>query len=668
MLRFLPLSLRYIARRKMRTVFTVLAILFGVMVMFGTWTAMPAIYEAKILSMERTSAAGHNAESDTSLNLSVALMNSFGAISLFVGGFLIFNTYRAVLAERQRDLALLRIVGAESHHISQLILIEALFHGVAGSLLGLLSGWGFAIWLIRFIYNTGILPYVDVPTLTMPRPDALLAASALGIGTAIASAYIPARRARLLSPLAGLRPPTLDMERRSTRVGWAAGFISLVVSIIMLTIGSFTATLAGFFVLLGVTFIMPGMILLVIPCLLPRLRRFFPRSADMACSNIMRQPGRTAVTANSLMVAFAVFIASVVMVDSMYEYLMRLFTFHLASDYLVVDERNLLTMITSNMDAQKVLDREMVAGIRALPEVESLMGVRVGEASYQSTLFMMIGIDPLRAETLRPTDFAAQTSSTEEVLRMLQDEQTMFVTLEVARDLGVELGDRIPLTATSGTIHDYRVVGIVADMTVGTGKLGAVISQDNLRDDFGIQDDLVLYLNLVPGADAASVRQLVQEHATMIDVATFRNMGISGVTDFTKSVYIFAGIVIIPALLGLINTLVISVHERTREIGIMRAIGSEQELILRIVLVETLFLCILGGMMGIIAGLICGRSLIALFSPTTLMTSLGTMQFQFPAAGILITLIFGPAIALLTSLSPARRAARLSIVDALRFE
>jgi putative ABC transport system permease protein len=347
--------------------------------------------------------------------------------------------------------------------------------------------------------------------------------------------------------------------------------------------------------------------------------------------------------------------------------MVRLFTFHLVSDYLVMDQSNLLTMVTSNMDHRKVLDPQMVRDISASPVVTAVTGVSVGDTSYQDQSFMLVGIDP-SGVALRPLDFATHVGTLDEALRILQRERAVFVTLEVARNYGVQLNDTLPLTTAAGTTQDYRVAGVVADMTVGTGKLGLVLSQDHLREDFGVQDDLVLHLNLAAGADPASVRQMLQGNAILVDVAPFRQMGISGVTDFTKSVYLLAGMVIVPALLGLINTLIISIHERTREIGIMRAIGGGQRLILRMVLVETLLLSIVGGVVGIMAGLICGASLVAVFSPTTLVTSLGTMRFQFPAVGIIIALVCGPMIALLTSLSPARRAARLSIVDSLRIE
>ncbi|MCL4248664.1 MAG: ABC transporter permease [Anaerolineae bacterium] len=667
LLRFLPLALRYMARRKLRTVFTVVAILLGIMVMFGTSTAMPVIRDARVLSVARTLSAGQNPESDTALDLSTGLMNSFGMISLFVGGFLIFNTYRAVLAERQRDFALLRIVGATRQHIGQIILVEALFQGLVGSLLGLVCGWVFAGWLIRFIYDTGILPNVDVPALTLPRLDALLIAVGLGIGMALLAAYLPARRAGRLSPLAALRPIPPDMEQRSTRLGWIVGSACLFAAAVTLIIGSQVATLAGFLALLGAALMMPGLIGLAVPRLRSLLRKRFPRSVNIASGNIMRQPGRSGVTANSLMVAFAVFVASAAMVDSWYEYTVRLFTFHLASDYLVLDQSNMLTMVTSNMDSRRVLDPQMVADISASPAVAAVTTVSVGETTYQGQSFMLVGIDP--SETaLRPLDFAAHVGTLDEALEILQRERAVFVTLEVARDYGVQLNDTLPLTTAAGTIQDYRVAGMVADMTVGTGKMGLLLSREHLQADFAVQDALVLYLNLTADADPASVRQLLRGNAILVGVAPFRQMGISGVTDFTKSLYIFAGVVIVPALLGLINTLIISIHERTRELGIMRVIGSDRRLILQMVLVETLLLCIVGGGVGIIAGLISGASLVAIFSPTTLVTSLGSMQFQFPAAAIVIALVCGPAIALLTSLSPARRAARLSIVDSLRFE
>lgn len=457
------------------------------------------------------------------------------------------------------------------------------------------------------------------------------------------------------------------MERRSTRLSWIAGSACLFAAAVTLIIGSQVATLAGFFALLGTALMMPGLIGLAVPLLRSLLRHWFPRSADIASGNIMRQPGRSAVTANSLMVAFAVFVASAAMVDSWYDYTVRLFTFHLASDYLVMDQSNMLTMVTSNMDSRRVLDPQMVADISASPAVAAVTGVSVGETTYQGQSFMLVGIDP--SETaLRPLDFAVLVGTLDEALEILQSERSVFVTLEVTRDYGIQLNDTLPLTTSTGTIQDYRVAGMVANMMVGTGKMGLLLSREHIRADFGVQNDLVLYLNLAADADPASVHQLLRGNAILVGVAPFRQMGISGVTDFTKSLYIFAGVVIVPALLGLINTVIISIHERTRELGIMRAIGSERRLVLRMVLVETLLLSIVGGVVGIVAGLISGASLVAIFSPTTLVTSLGSMQFQFPAAAIVIALVCGPAIALLTSLSPARRAAHLNIVDSLRFE
>ncbi|MCC6976056.1 MAG: FtsX-like permease family protein [Anaerolineae bacterium] len=668
MRRFFNLALKYMARRKLRTTFTVLAILFGVMVMFGTWTAMPALRDAKLLSAAQTTYSADNTSSDNSLDLAVALMNSFGMISLFVGGFLIFNTYRAVLAERQHDLALLRMIGAARHHIAQLILTEALLQGVVGTCLGLISGWIFAGWLMRFIYDTGIFPNIDLPAMSVPRLDALLPATALGIGTVLVSAYFPARRATTVSPLTALRPTSPQVDRRSARVGLVAGIVCVILGGLALVFGSLMVPLAGLFVLTGAVLMMPSAIALVLPRLLPRMRHLFPRTADIAYGNIMRQRGRAAVTANSLMVGFAVFIASVTMVDAMYAYMIRLFTFHMVADYLIIDRDNMLTMITSNMDGQKVLNRQMVAKIRALTEVKSMMGVRVGATTYQGKSLMLVGIDPTRSAVLRPNDFAAQSVSTERVLQILQEQRAVFVTLQVAKDFGLKLNDTLLLTTITGSTQFYTVVGIVADITVGTGKLGLILSHEHLREDFGIRDDLFLYLNLQSGSNLDSLQQLLRGNAMLVDVKSFRQMGISGVTDFTKSVYILAAIVIIPALLGLINTLTISVFERTREIGIMRAIGSGQGYVQRIVLVETLFLSVLGAVVGIAVGLVCGASLVAMFAPATLTPMTGIMQFQFPGSGILIALIVGPTIALLTSLIPARRAAHLNIVESLRFE
>lgn len=660
---FFQLSLGYMAKRKVRTALTTLAILFGVSVIFGTWTSLPSLRVALEENIARSTTVNTTIQ-DVERDLLVAstIMNGFGSIALFVGAFLIFNTFRTVVVERQQDLAMLRAVGAERGQIMRLILIEALLQGVIGSLLGLGLGWCFAVWVVQWSYELGVIGE-SVPPPPILDPGAMLFATSLGIAVTLLAAYLPARRAAAVSPLAALRPTTPEEEQRSVRWNVITGLGCMIPASVMLLLGE--KSTAPIFILLGAVLIAPAVLTLSLPLIVPLMRRVFPHATDIAYGNLLRQRGRAAVTLNTLMIGFAIFIACSALVVSMQDFFVRYFTFSFASDYLIVDRANATRLAVGTYDSEQTIDPEMVERLRALPEVQMLTGVRTSTTMYQDTLIRFVGIEPQAAPQLRPLDL--DQGEVESVLRALEDGRNLVISPRFAADFGLAVGDTITLETLLEGAQVYTVVGVANDILIGIGNYGATLSQTTLARDYGVQGDFVLYVKMQPDANADALRAVMDRGMLLIDVIAFRQEGVDAGTAAMGFYYVLAVMVIFPSLLGLINTLTISVLERTREFGMLRAIGGERGHVQRIVLVETLLLSVLGVLIGVGVGLALSLSLIAMWE-TRAGATVGGLHLVFPFSSIVSAVIVGTGVVLLTSLTPARRAARLNIVDALRYE
>jgi len=276
----------------------------------------------------------------------------------------------------------------------------------------------------------------------------------------------------------------------------------------------------------------------------------------------------------------------------------------------------------------------------------------------------MLGFDPVTYPKVGGGGF---DHGDESAYAELANGRNAIVSGIMATGMGLKIGDTVAVQTPEGE-RDYRIVGVGADY-LGVKLSTLYTSRQNMAADFGNPDDLVLFANLEQGADAAATRASIQEllqgypQLTLNWGADWRVMELKILEQLFSVLSLIMAALIIPSLLGLINTLAINMLERTREIGVLRAIGATRGQIRRLVVAESLLLVMTGTAMGLLAGIALGYALVGVIGSTVYSTA-----FYFPWAGILFAVAIALIMALLASVLPAWQAARVKIVQALQYE
>jgi putative ABC transport system permease protein len=610
---------------------------------------------------------------DTVMAVGTNAMNVFAAMALFVGGFLIFNTFRTAEIERQHDLSVLRAIGAERGQITRLMLTESLIQGIIGTALGLVAGYLFAQALLYWSVDNGL-----TSTIGNQSPNAyelklnielLLFATVAGLGTTLIAGYFPAYRTGRVSPLAALRPMLESQKEKAARMGMMLGIGCILVAILLLLGGDQTVSLGGLMMLLGAALLAPTLIVPAMRLFRPVALRFFPQAGEIACGNILRQPGRSSVTVNTLMVGFAVFIASATLVASMQDYFVRMFTGAFVSDMIISPADNMLLIGSGEINPSSIVAPQLVAQLREHAAVESLTGVQLGTTAVEGEPFTLVGIEPEHAAELRPIYFREGEGEFENAIQALSTERAIVVSRITARELNLTLGDTLELnTPLSGT-QTYTVAGIADDLYILPQAHGALLSQTNLAQDFGSVGDITVYIKLNEGATMDDLAPLLVDYPQLVllDTVQFQEDAIKGGTDVAGFFYVLALIVVVPSLMGLVNTLTINVMERKREFGMVRAVGGDQGQVQRIVIAEALILGTLSAIVGIVVGLALSFGFVSVWKDIGGGMN-GGLYVIFPTAGLITAFVGGFILTLLSSALPARHAARLDIIRALRYE
>ncbi|MGC8874983.1 MAG: ABC transporter permease, partial [Chloroflexia bacterium] len=372
-----------------------------------------------------------------------------------------------------------------------------------------------------------------------------------------------------------------------------------------------------------------------------------------------RQPNRAAVTASAIMIGLAMTVALAGMISSLYDGFMGYLDRSLRADLLVMPSS--LVLSGGNVGAGP----ELVASLRAVLGVSGVTTLRLGSAAVDGGMIQVIGVDPETYPRLSGLVFSS--GDPEEAYRALARERALIVNGITAAQYRVRVGSVLTLQ-TPERKRDYRVVGIGSDYL--NAKLATVyVSQANLERDFHQTADLLLMVDVAEGADRQAVQARVEEVVrrypafTLLEWGAFRE---SQSQAFRRSLSILWVIIVmfaLPSFLAMVNTLTINVMERTREIGVLRAVGSTRRQVRRMILMESLLLGALGTAFGILAGLWLSYVLI-----TGINVSGFSMPYYFPYLGVLVAVAVGPLLGVVAAVLPARRAARLDIVSALRYE
>ncbi len=594
------------------------------------------------------------------MQLAQVALNAFGVLVLAMGGFVILNTFRTVVAERRHDIGVLRAVGASRRTIIGIILAESLLQGVIGTAAGLALGWAMAIGMTTLmapLYQQFLNFGLGRPVFTLP---VLIFAVAMGVGLTVLSALLPAIGASRVTPLEAMRPSVVGAAQRVAGRGVKIGAVMIGVALITLVTGNARLAASGaMLALIGLVLIAPALVRPAAAMFGRALAMLFAREGHIAQGNMARQPGRAAITASAVMIGMALIIAVAGMTSSIEHAFLGYLDKSLGADFLLMPPSLLLG--GGNVGAAPQLAR----AIRELPDVDEVTSLRLANSSVNGTTVQIVGIDPATYPHVAGLEFTSGDEA--QAYAELGADRAIIVNGIFASRGNIAVGDTVLLKTAEGD-RVYRVAGIGLDYLNSKAATGYV-SQANLAADFHESNDLFIMANKTPGADAATARAAIKDVVrdyptfTVLAFGEWRDSQLQVFQKATTGLYVLMIALALPSLIALINTLAINVIERTREIGMIRAVGGTRQQIRRMVLAESLLLAALGTAFGILSGLWLGYALIGALTVNGLV-----MTYYFPLATVLITVAVGMLFGVLASVLPARQAARLDIVTALHYE
>jgi len=586
--------------------------------------------------------------------------NMFGIFALATGAFIILNSFRTVVSERRRDIGMLRAIGAKRGTIVGMFLIESLLQGILGTAIGIVAGWGMAasgIAALNPIYEQYFHSTVGGPIF---EPATWAFAISLGVGVTIAAAIIPAMAAGRVTPMEAMRPQLGEIyERRVGQRAWIGAAIIGLSLLSFATRDSGLVSLASVVFLVGIALVAPAIVTPVSNTFGAAIDLMFAREGGIARSNLQRNPGRSAITVTAVMLGLATIIAMAGLITSIFAGFTGYITKTMSADFMLLPQSIILS--GGNIAAGPRLADE----VRHAAGMSTVTTLRLGQGKIDGAAVQALGIDPATYAKVASFEWAA--GSSEAAIAQLSQGRWLIANGIFASAHKLVVGQSVTYETPNGP-KTYHVAGIGNDYL--NAKLSTTyVSQDNLARDFGAVNDLIIMGNLAPGADRAATQArldtIVADYPAfkLYESASWLKEQLNTFDQTMGIFYVLGAALALPSLLALVNTLAISVLGRTREIGMLRAVGSTRRQIRRMVMAESLLLSAIGTALGIVAGVWLGYALVE----ATI--SVGwPMPYFFPWAGILLTIAVGLGFGVLAAYIPARSAARLNVVDALHFE
>ncbi|MFI2607532.1 ABC transporter permease [Kitasatospora sp. NPDC018619] len=582
--------------------------------------------------------------------LSTALLG-FAGIALFVGVFIIANTFTMLVAQRTKELALLRAVGATRRQITRSVLIEALLVGLTASVTGLLAGIGIAAGLKAVLNGPMEANLPDGPLVV--APTAVVAALATGVLVTVLAAWLPARRASRIAPVAAMssveQPATHKSLVVRNTIGLlfsAAGGAALVAGVAGKEVK--LVGLGAGALLIGVFVLTPLLSRPLIALLAPVLRAVYGTPGKLARENAVRNPRRTAATASALTIGVTLITSLTVIGASVNHAVDRLTASNVKADYTVA------------MQNYSNLSPEVAAQIAKAPGVSVM--------SAQRTVRVGIGQEQEDSEAITAVDAATidqlATVSVREGSADALKQGKLLVSSGRAEHGGYKLGDTLAVTYPDGAKGTLTIGGILEADTALAGVIAPEsVVGPHAKPGSGPESVLVKGVNGPTEElkqalrDATGGNPLIAVKGQKEIRAENREM----ITSVLNMMYGLLGMSVVIAVLGVVNTMAMSVFERRREIGMLRAIGLDRLGIRRMVRLESLLIALFGGLVGVGLGI-----LVAWAAVRTMADNLKGITTVVPPAQIAGFLVAAAVIGLLAALWPAYRASRLDILDSIK--
>ncbi|CAL9298088.1 ABC transporter permease [Streptomyces sp. SudanB91_2054] len=573
----------------------------------------------------------------------------FAGIALFVGTFIIANTFTMLVAQRTKELALMRAVGASRRQVTRSVLIEAFVVGVVAAVTGLLAGIGIGAGMRALMSSMGeVVP--DGPLVV--SAGTVVAALAVGVLVTMLAAWLPGRRAAKIPPVAAMssvhaKAMTKSLVLRNT-LGALVSAAGIAVVLAATTMGGSDGQapmgLGAVLLIIGVFILTPLLSRPLIAAAAPVLR-LFGVSGKLARQNSVRNPRRTAATASALMIGLTLITGMTVMAGSLQKSIDKMASAAIEADYVV-------SMANGNWLSPDV--SEKLAGADGVTAVSPLRNspARIGGDTEYLTGVNGSTIGELT--DLKVEQGAFEVGGTEVV-----------VDGDTAKENGWKAGSAFTVAYEDGEKQRLTVAGVYE----GNDMLrGIMVDNSVLTPHLTDPVDMQVMVKMSDGASSAAKDSLQQALDTnpAIKIQDKKDISNEIAKMFTLMLNMLYGLLamaVIVAVLGVINTLAMSVFERSQEIGMLRAIGLDRKGIKRMVRLESLVISLFGGVLGIGLGVFFGWAAGELMGST-----IATYELVLPWGRMGVFLLLAAVVGVLAALWPARRAARLNMLQAIKAE
>lgn len=574
------------------------------------------------------------------------LLSIFSSIALGVGSFVIYNVFSISAAQRQRENALLRAIGASRRQVTRAMLTESVVVGIFGSIMGFLGGIGLAVGLSSLLRALDI----DLPQGGLVvTPSAAFNTILVGLLVTVASAYLPARRAGKVPPLAAMRATALETAG-PTRIRAYAGLASVMLGLI--TIGAVTLGASNTLLGVGVLLVFAGTIILG-PAIAKPVALVLGRPAaklrgvtgTMARQNAARNPKRTSRTASPVLIGVALVAAVSALAASINGQISDIFTKQFTGDFAVSSQAQGFGGLSPSL----ATDLGKIDGVQNATGIGTLL-VKIDDQGRTLTVITPETIEGNYDIGLIDVNYADL------------DKDGIFVSLDYAEREELTVGSTVNVVLADSTERALTVRGLYEFNDLAGNR---VVSREMFADANVTSFDFGVYITLAPGADSKEVRASLQKavddygQGKLLSKQEYIDEQAGQVNQLLGLIYGLLFLSVIIAIVGIIITLLLSVFERQREIGLLRAVGMTRSQVRTTVRWESVITSLLGAVLGIVLGLALGW--VVVFS----LRDQGLTSFQIPVATTIAIMVLSFIVGVLAAVYPAWRATKVDVLEAL---